>query len=172
LEPKIIFDVATKPFFWQQIWAAAGAFAFGCAMFVVRRLKWRHAPWKGWGYFMIAAAITGACYATARWYVARRGSLRTLRSGQYEVLQGRAENFHPMPNDGSSDESFTIAGRTFSYSDWHSGDPTRTTACFDQTKPHGGPIHEGMFLRVEVVGRCILRIEELPEGSTAAQTER
>ncbi len=61
-----------------------------------------------------------------------------------------------MPDDGSSSESFSIAGRTFSYSD---EEPILTTVCFNQTRPHGGPIHDSMWLRVKFVDICILEIQ-------------
>ena len=75
-------------------------------------------------------------------------------------MQGVVENFHPMPDDGSSKESFTISGYTFSYSDYYATD--RTT-CFNQTAFRRGPIHPGMALRIKFVDQCILRIEAVSE---------
>jgi hypothetical protein len=159
MEARIIFDAATKPFPWQQIWAAVGALAFGCVLIALKKFKWSNAGSVKWGYFMIVGALVMAGYVSTRWYFSHHA--RALASGRYEVVQAPVEDFHPMPDDGSSNESFTLAGHTFSYSDY---DESGTTACFNQTRLHGGPIHAGMLLRVKFVNQCILQIEELPKN--------
>jgi hypothetical protein len=161
MDGKIIFDAATKSFPWQQLWAAAGAFAFGCVLIALKKLKWLSPMSEKWGYFMIVCALLMAGYDPARWYTARRGQLRALASGEYEVVQGPVENFHPMAQGGSSDESFTISGQVFSYSDY---DESETATCFTQTKANGGPIQAGMLLRVKFVNHCILQIEAESQG--------
>jgi hypothetical protein len=162
MESRIIFDVSAKPFAWEPIWASAGAFVFGCGILLTNRLKLWPRLSKKWGYFMILCAVITASYDASRWYLYRRNYLRALASGHYEVVEGVVQNLHPMPDDGSSNESFTVAGHAFSYSDYHD---LETTTCFNQTTPHRGPVHAGMFLRVKYVDDCILQIEALPENS-------
>jgi hypothetical protein len=153
---KIIFDASTEPFVWSHVWAAGGALVFGCVIVALKKSGWRHALSAKWGYFMIVAALVTSCYDSGHWYILRRWAGKILDSGEYAVLEGPVKDFHPMPDDGSSNESFSIAGRTFSYSD---EEPTLTTVCFNQTSPHGGPIHDSMWLRVKFVDNCILEIE-------------
>lgn len=162
---RMIFDATTKPFPWQPIWSSSGAFLFGCVLILLKRLRWR-AISGIWGYFMITVALVSAAYYSTDWYILHRRGVRALTSGHHEVLEGAVEEFHPMPDDGSSNESFTISGHTFSYSDH---DIFETTVCFNQTAPHGGPIHAGMRLRVEFSDQCILRIEGLPPNRSAAR---
>ena len=167
MQAKIIFDAATKPFVWQHVWAATGAFAFGCVIVAIKKLRWRNAlsDKSGYflmlaaGYFMMLAALVAVCYDSTHWLILRWRSVKALGSGNYEVVEGPVEDFHPMPTDGSSRESFSIGEHTFSYSD---DAPVETTTCFDRTRPHGGPIHPGLLLRVKFVDNCILQIETLP----------
>ncbi|HXM99607.1 MAG TPA: hypothetical protein VN982_14135 [Candidatus Dormibacteraeota bacterium] len=111
---------------------------------------------------MILCAVVAAGYYTGHWYLSRQNHIKVLANRRYEFVQGVVENLHPMPDDGSSKESFTISGHIFLYSDY---DELGTTNCFDQTQPHGGPIHNGMLLRVKFIDDCILRLEVPSENS-------
>lgn len=51
-----------------------------------------------------------------------------------------------MPKNGSSNESFSISGHHFSYSDY---DELELTPCFNKTALNGGPIRSGMLVRVK-----------------------
>jgi len=163
MEDRIIFDLSTKSFAWQPIWASVGAGIFGCLLLLLRRLKSRYGS-RIAGYFMILCAVAGAGYSLSHWYLSRRDHLAALTHARYEVAEGKVEDFRPMPDDGSSNESFRISGHTFSYSDYHD---LETTDCFNQTKPNGGPVHAGIVLRVKFIDNCILQIEELPQDSAA-----
>ncbi len=74
--------------------------------------------------------------------------------GHYEVVEGTVSNFHPMPYQGHDEESFSVSGVGFSYSDYI-GD----SSCFNRTASHGGPIREGLRVRVAYVDDCILRLD-------------
>jgi hypothetical protein len=165
MEPKVIFDAATKPFVWQHVLVAASVFAFGSVIVALKRLSWRYALSEKWGYFLMVAAIVAASYDAVHWYALYHDCVNALRSGEYNIIEGPVEDFRPMPDNGSSKESFSIAGQMFSYSD----DPSAAiTPCFNQTKPHGGPVRDGLRLRVRFVGECILEIEALPSGVASA----
>ena len=58
-----------------------------------------------------------------------------------------------MPYAGHSDESFVVGGRRFSYSDFV------VTSGFHNAASHGGPIREGLYVRVTYLGNLILRLE-------------
>jgi hypothetical protein len=168
MAPKIIFDVATKPFAWEPMWAAIVGFLFGCVLIVLKKLKWRHAMSISVGFVFMLAAVVYAGRDATRWYISRQHNVKALTSGQYKIAQGVVETFHPMPDDGSSNESFTVSGYAFSYSDYSELTPS---TCFNQTAAHGGPIHPGMLLRIKFVDQCILQIEVLPENSAEGATK-
>ena len=76
-----------------------------------------------------------------------------LKSGDYEVVEGRVENFTPMPWEGHADESFDVNGVRFSYSDYE------ITAGFNNSASHGGPVRSGLPVRIAYKDGEILRLE-------------
>jgi hypothetical protein len=78
-----------------------------------------------------------------------RAAATALKEGQYSIAEGPVANFVSGPKQ----ESFTVGNRSFSYSD------SIVTAGFRQTASHGGPIHEGLYVRLTYVGNLIVRLE-------------
>jgi hypothetical protein len=76
--------------------------------------------------------------------------------GRFSVIEGTVENFRPMPYEGHQQESFTVNGVAFYYSDFD-GSP-----CFRNAASHGGPIRPGLAVRIayfESPQTCILRLD-------------
>jgi hypothetical protein len=65
------------------------------------------------------------------------------------------ENFVPMPHGGHAEESFSVSGIPFRYSDF------QMTDGFNQTSSHGGPIKNDSYVRIcyDPSGNVILRLE-------------
>ena len=42
-----------------------------------------------------------------------------IRKGTYTIVEGKPQNYHPMPKEGHDEESFDIAGVHFEYGDFH-----------------------------------------------------
>jgi len=83
-----------------------------------------------------------------------QASLRSdYAAGHYKVVEGTVENFDPMPYEGHKDESFTVKGVKFSYSDFH------VSPGFNNAASHGGPIKEGLHVRISYIGNTILKLE-------------
>jgi hypothetical protein len=78
---------------------------------------------------------------------------KALRDDRLEFVEGVVTNFIPMPYEGHSRESFEVKGRRFDYSDFH------ITAGFNNTKSHGGPIDEGVHVRIWHKDNKIARLE-------------
>ena len=79
---------------------------------------------------------------------------RALRTGNYKIVEGRVENFAPMPWAGHAEETFDVNGVHFAYSDYV------VTAGFNHSASHGGPIREGLPVRITYKGDGeILRLE-------------
>jgi hypothetical protein len=66
---------------------------------------------------------------------------------------GPVTDFRPMPREGHADESFVVGGRRFSYSDYS------VTPGFSNTRSHGGPIDNGVYVRITHRDNTILRLE-------------
>ena len=80
-----------------------------------------------------------------------------LRNGTAQVVEGRVENFHPMPYTGHDLERFDVSGVHFEYSDYV------ITSGFNKTSSHGGPVHSDVYVRIHYIsrqdGNLILRLE-------------
>jgi hypothetical protein len=75
------------------------------------------------------------------------------RNGKTGVAEGQVKEFVPMPDHGHGSESFVVNGHRFSYSDYD------LTKGFNQSQSHGGPIREGLQVRIEHVDGKIIKLE-------------
>jgi len=83
-------------------------------------------------------------FATYSDYVNLRNA---LQNGQFEFVEGQVTEFVPMPYEGHQYESFMVNGKKFQYSDGVISNG------FNNTSSHGGPIREGLKVRVWSVNR-------------------
>ncbi|MBA3834001.1 MAG: hypothetical protein H0X34_19350 [Chthoniobacterales bacterium] len=81
------------------------------------------------------------------------GLAADLRRNRCEVVEGVVEQFDPMPYTGHRDESFVVADHRFHYSDYE------VTAGFNQSTSHGGPIRDGLRVRIHCIGNRIAKLE-------------
>jgi hypothetical protein len=79
---------------------------------------------------------------------------RAYREGRYQTVEGNVTNFVPMPYNGHALESFTVNGVKFSYTDWNF-----PKSGFKNTSSHGGPIREGLPVRIGYIGNTIVKLE-------------
>jgi len=76
-----------------------------------------------------------------------------LHEGKCQITEGVVTDFKPMPYEGHQNETFVVSGIRFEYSDYNS------SAAFNQSASHGGPIKEGLKVRIHHVGNDIVRLE-------------
>jgi hypothetical protein len=74
------------------------------------------------------------------------------RGGEYSTIDGVVRAFHPMPQSGHDSERFTVNGVAFAYSDY------QPTGGFNNAASHGGPIREGLRVRIGYRGTRILKL--------------
>ncbi len=77
-----------------------------------------------------------------------------FHSGQAQTLEGDVTDFRPMPATGHTTEQFTLNGNRFAYSNLEFHGP-----CFDRTVTVGGPMKNGLQVRLARVGNCIVKLE-------------
>jgi len=79
----------------------------------------------------------------------------TLAQNRCRIVEGPVENFVPMPHGGHAEESFSVAGVPFKYSDFI------VTDAFNNTSSHGGPIRSDLHVRIcyDPSENAILRLE-------------
>jgi len=117
--------------------ACAVWLAFGKRVERYRRF-WPHSVALAIGLLLIAVAMFG-------FKTDQDSLLEAARLGNVRVVEGVVENFHPMPYAGHDTERFSVAGHRFEYSDY------LKTSGFNQTSSHGGPIREGLPVRITYV---------------------
>ena len=77
-----------------------------------------------------------------------------LDCANVETVEGRVTHFRPGSDSrGETHESFVVNESRFEYSWFHA------TAGFNQTKPHGGPVRDGLWVRIAHVNGEIARLE-------------
>ena len=67
---------------------------------------------------------------------------KALAKHQYLTVEGLVENFDPAPEEGHKDESFTVKGVHFSFSDY------AITQGYNTTVSHGGYIRPGTYVKL------------------------
>jgi hypothetical protein len=103
------------------------------------------------GYLLIA--VVGLVLSPAGIGDMYAGAKEVYAKGKYSTVEGAVSNFHPMPYSGHESEVFSVNGVQFSYSDYV------VSPCFNNTASHGGPVREGLRVRIAYSGDCILKIE-------------
>lgn len=105
------------------------------------------------GYFMVVFACIWSVFAFSKTYGEYAGLRSDYRKGRFLVVEGNVTNFHPMPYEGHQEECFSVQTETFCYSDYV------ITGGFNNTASHGGPLREGLPVRVSYIGNAIVRLE-------------
>jgi hypothetical protein len=105
------------------------------------------------GYFVTCIAILTLLPCLWTLQHPRPTLAQTLQRGQFKVVEGTVTNFSPMPRQGHTKESFEVDGHHYEYSDFI------LTGGFNHTSSHGGPIRNGLRVRIADVGGVIARLE-------------
>ena len=104
-----------------------------------------------WCFFVFSSTI--ALFVSVTQYQAQHSIAKAIQDRDYSVVEGKVTNFVPMPFEGHALESFVVGGKRFTYSDYIA------TRGFRNTASHGGPIREGLTVRITHRGNLILRLE-------------
>jgi hypothetical protein len=108
---------------------------------------------SGMVFFGLIAAIT------VPFDIAKKNKvMEILKNKEYNVVEGEIENFHPMPKAGKENESFTVNGIFFKYSDY------TISYGFNNSSTLGGPLRRnGQQVRISYIsdddGNKILKLE-------------
>jgi hypothetical protein len=148
-----VFEITQEPFNW---WFPAFGLIFivlGTALIFAARRWPSFTRAKSLGYFFVIFASLWTVVAFLGTYIIYRSAINYYHSKNYEVIEGIVESFQPMPYAGHRDECFTVRATRFCYSDY------RITPEFNQTASHGGPIREGLPVRITHHNGHILRLE-------------
>jgi len=116
--------------------------------------KKRIAPYRRWLLriaILLGLALSSSCLAVS--YSEYNELVADYREGRVDFTEGEVVRFSPMPYEGHRNETFEINGRRFEYSDYS------LSPGFNTTRSHGGPIHQGIRVRIWHVGNTIIRLD-------------
>lgn len=151
---QTIFDVAREGYGAWWFPAIGLVFVFVGGLFVLNPTLailvgiWGR-PKKLFSWVFLGFSVLWTAVTFGITYNEYRAATTALKEGRYSIAEGPLANFVSGPKQ----ESFAVGDRSFSYSD------NIVTAGFRHTASHGGPIHEGLYVRVTYVGNLILRLE-------------
>ncbi|MTJ82831.1 MAG: hypothetical protein F8N37_17725 [Telmatospirillum sp.] len=106
-------------------------------------------------YFFLGFSVLWTCMALYFTYSQHLKHEEMVRYNKCRVVEGPVQNFVPMPYTGHAEESFSVSGVRFQYSDYI------VTDAFNNTSSHGGPVNDNSYVRIcyDPVGNAILRLE-------------
>lgn len=150
---RVVFDLSQKSFQW---WFPAFGMIFILIGSVMtwwgRRKRWPFSR-RFAGYFMIGFACVWSSVAFGGIFTEYLNLRSKYRQGQFSVVEGYVTNFRPMSYEGHKNECFSVRSETFCYSDY------TITAGFNNSASRGGPIREGLPVRLSYIGNTIVRLE-------------
>lgn len=154
-----VFDVATAGYKSWTFPASGLIFIAIGAVLVANRKnlpgRWSKRPKasNAFAFFFLGFAVLW----TLSSFLSTYGEYTTLstasESDGRKVVEGAVTDFRPMPVTGHAMEKFCVSGACFEYSDYV------ITGGFNNTSLHGGPIREGLQVRVTYVDNAIVKLE-------------
>ena len=158
---RTVFDVTRTHFGGYQFLAVGIALCVAGLAAVILRHRFPMWIWPkrlhhlaspfAFGFLFLAIAFTLVSFSI----IAAQGmNLRkAYAAGHAATVEGRVSGFVPAPYQGHADERFCVGSKCFEYSDYV------ITGGFNTTSSHGGPIKDGMPVRVTYVGDLIVKLE-------------
>jgi len=120
------------------------------------RLMGSHVKGRLVRFFGMIFFVFAACWAALAFmntWNDYRHHRDVLASGEYRTVEGVVENFRPLAAHGRGIESFEVKGVRFQYS------PLALSPGFNRAAAEGGPIANGVHVRIAYFGLAILRLE-------------
>lgn len=142
----------TDPGFGLIFVALGVAIAFAPGFFATFARRSRAGTrWLGWSFVLFGCVWTAAVGFAV--FGPASSLARELAANRFQTVEGRVAHFIPAPAEGHALESFDVNGVEFAYSDYI------LEGGFNRTASHGGPIREGLPVRIAYTRGLILRLE-------------
>ncbi len=159
MDYKVVFDVASAGY---KSWdfPAHGLILVGVGVILISFRK-RLPGWWGkhprvsnvFTFFYFGFAVFWTLISFFSTYHNYTSLAEAEKANSVSVVEGVVTNFKPMPVTGHAMEKFCVSGACFEYSDYV------ITGGFNNTSSHGGPIREGLPVRVTYVRNAIIKLE-------------
>jgi hypothetical protein len=152
---KTVFDILEHGSFgWLFPVIALMEFALVVLAFTLI-YKGRIPDFKSWRtlYFFMAFVLIFGLFASYTSSLRYTRFKTILMSNEASFVEGDITNFRPSPYFSKQPESFTVQNVTFSYHD------NIETEGFNNRTSQGGPIHNGIHVRIWYLGNVILKLQ-------------
>jgi hypothetical protein len=157
MEYKVVFDVTSAGY---KTWSFSlvGLVLAVVGGFLVRyrdRLPMRgpKVVVRAFPFVFFGFAILWTLLAFGSTFTEYRSLRSAVRDGRVSIIEGTLSQFKPMPYTGHAMERFCVRATCFEYSDYV------VTSGFNNTSSHGGPIREGLRVRIAHIRGTIVRLE-------------
>ncbi|MDB6149833.1 MAG: hypothetical protein JWQ44_1281 [Chthoniobacter sp.] len=153
MEYTVIFDVSESGY--RHWWFPSVGLIFvviGSVLFRFRHQLGHRTP-EFLPYLFLGFSILWTVFALVVTAAGHSHLSAALREGRCEVVEGIVTEFQPMPTIGKGSESFIVSGKRFEYSDFV------VSPGFKHSTYKGGPMREGLAVRIHYVGDDIARLE-------------
>ena len=112
-------------------------------------------PWRGkWSRrAFLGFAILWTSIAFLATFGDYQSAVGAMRDHKAEIVEGQVVDFHPHLGGSHKSESFVVQGVKFKYAN------SLVTAGFNQDASHGGPIREGLIVKIWHLNGEILRLD-------------
>ena len=149
----LVYDAATAEFPWDTIFHFVIMLAIGMILLVIFVLQ-KHRKAVIFTIFWIVGVFLLGWLGAGNVIHQHLQCKEWLESKNYNIVEGVVENFHPMPKSGHDTERFTVKNVKFEFSDFD-----LSKGGFNNTSSHGGPIREGLPVRIAYKNGRILKLE-------------
>ena len=159
MEYRTVFDIATAGY---KSWdfPAFGLIFVAVGVVLVAGRKslpgwWASRPRasNAFTFYFLGFAVVWTLVAFASTYTQYSSLSRARAASDVHIVEGVVSRFTPMPASGHAMEKFCVSDACFEYSDFV------ISAGFNNTSSHGGPIREGLLVRIAYVGNSIVKLE-------------
>ncbi len=151
---KVVFDISRQGYAWWFPACGLLIVLAGLLLMIANARRARPKRALSLAGFSVAACgvfwtviVFGATYSEFRY------AHGVYQRGEFYEVEGPVHDFRPMPASGHGRECFEVEDRTFCYAG------SALEVGFNQTQARGGPVREGLPVRIEYVGGTILRLE-------------
>lgn len=168
MDYRIVFDLQTSEIrFSNYLYVLPGTFLFvlGIVAFLFRNrlsnpFRARPMP-RQLPFFLVLFGALWMQLSFFSLYIQYHALETAMKSGKVNVAEGRVMHFTPSSYLGSKGERFCVSDSDvcFSYSDYI------VTPGFNQTQSHGGPIKDGLPVKVTYKDDTIVKLEVAPASS-------
>lgn len=149
----VVYDVTFEGFKNWWVFLACLAMLFSWFHVIRRQRKMRAFIPPILQYTLLGVLFIFTIFALIGLIFGHLALAASLWNGRCQVIEGEVSDFHPMPVGGHNKEWFSVGRHRFEYSDYI------LSPGFNNTASHGGPIKNGLKVKIHSFKGIIAKLE-------------